>query len=333
MASLLDKDIQLLDVEQYIIDLVHHVQKAQERITIMSLIITDDTATHDLIKALLDAAKRGVVVTIAADTYTYSELGGAFSPFKRLTKQSRAASETAQRFVQAGASFTWLGNIFKLNPFAGVTHSKWSIVDDTCYLFGGVNLYKDGIESIDYMFRIVDQDLAHRIAKEHGAIIQNENQSTPYSGYIAKSRLGTIHIDSGKSGDSPIYERACALARDAKDILFVSQYCPSGPLANLLHNTKHRVYFNQPRNTPFPSSVHIWWDQTWTHTSTLYAHKKYIHAKFIIFTLPSGEKIALTGSHNFSYEGVLFGTREIALETTNTSIIEQLEQFCEDAIR
>ena len=61
---------------------------------------------------------------------------------------------------------------------------------------------------------------------------------------------------------------------------------------------------------------------------TLYSNKKpYLHAKFIIFTMKDGSKVAITGSHNFAYTGVLFGTREIALETNDPSIISQLESF------
>jgi cardiolipin synthase A/B len=43
--------------------------------------------------------------------------------------------------------------------------------------------------------------------------------------------------------------------------------------------------------------------------------------------MPSGEKIAITGSHNFSHSGVMFGTREIGLETSDPLVIDQLEQF------
>jgi len=53
----------------------------------------------------------------------------------------------------------------------------------------------------------------------------------------------------------------------------------------------------------------------------------YLHAKFIIFTMKDGSKTAISGSHNFAYTGVLFGTREIALETTNPQVIGQLESF------
>ena len=47
----------------------------------------------------------------------------------------------------------------------------------------------------------------------------------------------------------------------------------------------------------------------------------------MIFTMPDGRKVAITGSHNFVYGGVLLGTREIALETDDPKIVRQLERF------
>ena len=50
----------------------------------------------------------------------------------------------------------------------------------------------------------------------------------------------------------------------------------------------------------------------------------------MIFNMPDGRRIALTGSHNFSNAGVVLGTREIALQTENSEVIEQLENFLKD---
>ena len=43
--------------------------------------------------------------------------------------------------------------------------------------------------------------------------------------------------------------------------------------------------------------------------------------------MPNGNKIAITGSHNFMFGSVVLGTREVALETSDTAIIAQLEKF------
>ena len=60
---------------------------------------------------------------------------------------------------------------------------------------------------------------------------------------------------------------------------------------------------------------------------TEFRRSGYIHAKCIIFTMPDGQKVALSGTHNFERGGVLLGTREIALETDQPELIEALETY------
>jgi cardiolipin synthase len=325
-------DFQLLASHQYVDDLTTSVTHAKKQIGIMCLALVDDASTHALIEALITAAERGVSVSIAADAFTYSELGGYFSPFKRIKSASRAVSHMAARLKAAGVSFTWLGNGHKTNPFSGVTHVKWSIIDATVYTFGGTNLYQEGIASRDYMFKSLNPTLARALVQQHQAIIKSDETSRPYAGYVAKYEYGTVYIDSGIRRDSIIYDRICELARQADHVLIVTQYCPSGPLASLLKD-KSDIYFNQPHNTSHTTGLLIRYGQRRTGLRSLYRHNTYLHAKFMIFTMPDGKKIALTGSHNFSYAGVLFGTREVALETVDSHIINQLENFYKKYIR
>ena len=67
-----------------------------------------------------------------------------------------------------------------------------------------------------------------------------------------------------------------------------------------------------------------------TGNKTLYKKSRYLHAKFMLFYMPDGRKIALTGSHNLSNAGVMLGTREIALQTESPEVVRQLEAFVKD---
>lgn len=326
MSTIPNSRVQLLESGQYITDLVLSITRAKKHVYIMSLIFTDDDATHALITALLDARKRGVAIFIAADTFTYSELGGYFSPFKKRSSASQIATRTVSRLIEAGVQFKWVGSFHRVNPFSGVTHTKWSVVDDTCYVFGGVNLYNHGIHSVDYMFHVSDPELTQILIAQHTAIIESTT-SHPYQEFSQKIALGHMYIDSGERHTSIIYDRACDLARQSKEILYVSQYCPSGPLASALYHTKTSLYFNRPDNATFPTSLLLAWERYRSGLPSLYTKKQYLHAKFIVFTLQDSSKVAITGSHNFSHTGVKFGTREIALETRDPDIIAQLESF------
>jgi len=323
--------LQLLDARTYLKDLTHNVAGAKTRINLTSLVLADDAHTHELIEALVHAARRGVRVTIAADVFTFSEFGGYFSPLQRLPARSRAALHMAKRLQAAGAAFVWLGSKYKLNPFGGVTHLKWAVVDDITYCFGGVNLYQEGIESVDYMFKSTHPALAEQISHQHLAIVEGNASHQFYPGCLSETAYGTIYIDSGKRSDSIIYNRLLELAEEAEHILVVTQYCPSGPLAHHLRG-KSNIYYNQPGRTSYPAKLLIKYGEFRTGLRSLYTRPTYLHAKFMVFTMPDSKKIALTGSHNFSLSGVMFGTREVALETSDPNVIQQLEQFHQEYV-
>ncbi len=323
----MSKSPTLLLPSDYIAEATAAIHKATTRVYFMALMITDDDTTDLFIDALGNAAERGVEVVVAADLFTYGELGGHFLPIKFFTKRSRNTTAMVRELKSKGVQFDWLGR-FSTTPFTGRTHIKALVVDDTVYSFGGINLYgKDLLNNIDYMFRCTDTRLADDIVHEATQITKADRGHYAYRSHKFTFGKDTVLTDGGFQGDSIIFRRACELAKQAEDVLLVSQYCPTGKLGRILKHKKRRLYFNRAElASPINRTViHI--GQVFSGHQTLYTRNRYLHAKFIIFTMPDGEKVAITGSHNFVYGGVLLGTREIALETRNPKIIKQLETF------
>lgn len=319
----------LLVAADYLAEAINALSSAQHRIIFMSLMFTDDDVTDEFVDAIEAAAERGVSVQIAADVFTYGELGGHFLPFKFFTEKSRATTSTVRELTKKGVTFNWLGR-FSVTPVSGRTHIKCLIVDDTVFSFGGVNLYgKDIMGNVDYMFRIKDARLADDLNHEFNQITKADRGHYTYRSHKFSFGKHTVLTDGGFQGDSIIYRRVCELARDADDVLLVSQYCPTGKLSRILKSKPSRLYFNPPELAGPLNKAVIKVGMLFSGHKTLYSRQKYLHAKFIIFTMPDGHKIAVTGSHNFVYGGVLLGTREIALETTDPKIIRQLERFFE----
>lgn len=324
--------MKLLTTAEYIQDATQEIDQASSRVIVMTLCIENEKRTETFMTSLLGSVKRGLDVNVAADLFTFSELGGSFSPFKRLTRRSQMAALFAKKLKKVGADFTWLGGNHKFNPFAGVTHIKWTVVDDIVYIFGGVNLYGKGVTRNDYMFKVNDKKLADMVVSEQNAIIKADTGPGKYVGFQADISQGNLMIDSGRPGYSLIYSRACELAQKAESIVFVSQYCPTGKLASIIRSKKSKIYFNQPNKTQFETHIMLRASQWLTGLHSLYKRSNYLHAKFIIFTMTDGSKVALTGSHNFNYSGVRLGTREVELETQELKIISQLEEFYKDFV-
>ena len=298
----------------------------------MSMVIADHEATHPLIAAAEEAAKRGVEVVIAGDIFTFGEVGGGFLPFRYYSHGARSANHMVRNLKKAGVKFHWLGK-GRITLYHGRTHSKWCVADDTVYTFGGVNLYEEGVQNIDYMFAHTDTKLADRIVEEQKRVQKAEARSSNYPSVAFEHGDMTVLIDGGIIGQSVIYRRAVELAEKASHITFVSQYCPTGKLSRILKKKSTVLYYNRPLQAEGLNRIVIRIGQFTSGLVTEYKKARYLHAKCIVFTFEDGSKAAITGSHNFAYTGVLLGTREIALETRDPKIIAQLENFIEKEVK
>ena len=321
--------MKLLLPREYINQATDLINKATRKVVFVSMVLTNDSTTDQIVEALAAAARRGVEVQVAADMFTYIELSGQFIPSHYYSKRVRSATRMARVLTSAGAEFRWLGRL-NITTVSGRTHSKWCVVDDTVFSFGGVNLYERGLGNTDYMFRTENAELAHKLAIEQKRIVAADKARYAYRSHShAIDNQNTVLFDAGFFNDSIIYKRACQLAAKSSHITLVSQYCPTGKLNRLLRQTETTLYFNHWQKAKSFNRFIIRFGMYITKLTTDYKRDNYLHAKCIIFTLKDGSKVAITGSHNFMSGGVLLGTREVALETRDPQIISQLEDFIE----
>lgn len=319
--------MKLLLPKDYIKKATKLITTAKYRVSIVSLIISDDEATHELIAALKDAAKRGVTVSVSADTFTYTEINGNFVPTHYYGKKIRTTTKMVRGLRRSGATFTWLGGL-AIASFAGRTHSKWCVVDDTVFSFGGVNVYHVGINNTDYMLMARNKVLADALIKEHARIITSDKTLRPYHSHtLTLDRETSVLFDGGLFNNSIIYMRTLELLREAQHVTFVSQYCPTGKIARLIKTKPHHLYFNDGSQASFINRTIIRIGIRTSGLETEYTKPTYLHAKCAIFTMPDNTKVAISGSHNFGFGSTLLGTKEIAIETRNKSIIRSLETF------
>lgn len=322
----------LLLPNEYVKNLTASVRKATQRITIFSHIIAYDESTDELVGALCAAAKRGIPVEVAGDVFTYGILGGWKVVPLKPNERIRALNTMVKKFKESGVQYRWIGQ-FGPFLFAGRTHVKWAIVDDMVYSFGGINLYAKGLEEIDYMLFEKNKKLGDHLVQEQQRIANADRLNKFYRSHQYDGGNGTVLIDGGRPRDSIIYRRACALAQQATEIIYVSQYCPTGPLGKIMAEKGAKLYFSHWRHAVSANNrLLIRSSMFLTGYETLYDKPSFIHAKFILFTMPDGRKIALSGSHNFVRAGVVLGTREIDLETSDPTVVTALEEFLEEHI-
>lgn len=324
--------LKLILPQDYVHQATEQIKKATTRVSLLTMVLIHDHATDELLDALCDAAERGVEVKVAADSFTYTDFQGSYIPTTYRSKRVRDAMTMQKRFRAASAEFQWLGRL-SMVAFSGRTHIKWCVVDDTVYSFGGVNLDDQSVKNTDYMFKVKNEALASRIIAEQDRIIRADRSGHAYRSHQFGDDDNMVLIDGGFFGDSIIYRRACYWAERASRITLVSQYCPTGKLSRLIKKTNSDLYFNHWTNAGLLNKLVIRLGMLSSKHNTSYHRRSYLHAKFIIFELSDGSKVAITGSHNFVRAGALLGTREVALETTNKKIISQLERFFTDHVK
>lgn len=324
--------MKLISPTEYVAQAADLVRNAKERVYLISMVMADHPNTNELFSEVKKAALRGIEVHVAADIFTFGEVSGGFFFLNYYSPGSKETNRMVKILKKAGVKFHWLGRS-RATLFNGRTHTKWCIVDDTVFTFGGVNLYDGGIDNIDYMFRSYDPALATRLVEEQQRIQRAERKGGNYPSAVIEQEDKKILIDGGIVGQSVIYRHACELAEEAESIVFVSQYCPTGKLSRILKAKENvTLYYNKPANAPGLNKFIITVSQFISGLQSKYKKKRYLHAKCMIFTFKDGSKKAITGSHNFAYSGVLLGTREIALETSDPEIIDQLEEFVEKRV-
>ncbi len=316
--------------DAYIQALLSGIPKARKRVIIHATDIRWGEHLNVFLPLLADAAKRGLEVRIIGDMYSkYLSLAPHLNRSSSISWKATSAINDTLR--QNGVQVSYIGKLH-LNPFKRRTHSKITLLDDRIFTFGGINFSEGALQNKDYMLEMHDPILADRLYRLVRTIESNDPVPLP----DLEEQLGgeaTLLFDGGTPKQSIIYDTACRLAATAKKIYVVSQMCPSGQLAKNINKTDNECYFIRFNQTDPPDNLGLIFDQKRYHIKNRYTGNAYIHAKFLLTEDHNGTKHLLSGSNNLSYRGVAFGTREIALHSTNIELWNSFYQFIQQEIR
>lgn len=303
------------------------INQSSRRVVLTALVGFYDPSTKPIFDAAREALKRGVKVHLVFDALGLFPLstGPIIPKWSYFAQRSKTVS-MYQEFRELGAQVTILNSHRRVQPniFAHRFHAKMAVVDDVTYSFGGLNLCDESFRAADYMLNRRDVLLSDHMEKlmadfSHGHIKQDMS--------IEIDSGEAILFDAGNPKVSLIYSTAQQLTRQASKVWYVSKMCPGFQLAADLLATENFCYFNTTQQSSFPTNIAQAIDSKRAGVSNLYTGEAYIHGKFMLFEMRDGSRISLTGSHNFSWRGVKYGTQEIALLSKNTSLWSRLYAY------
>jgi phosphatidylserine/phosphatidylglycerophosphate/cardiolipin synthase-like enzyme len=321
-------DIRLIAATAYFDDLVRQIPLAQKRIVINAMGVLWGPQTEKLLPLLFDALGRGVEIRLVGDIFSKLE---ANLPRLHRGDSTPKWSHTLAINTQlraSGAHITYVGKL-SLNPFKGRCHTKITLIDDAVFTFGGVNFSSGAFSNHDYMLTAKNALLADRlyllvrdIEKDQRLIDMTE----------PLSKTLTLHFDGGTPDSSAIYDQACAMVSEARKVYYVSQMCPSGRLAKLITNTENYCYFNRSSQAEPPLNMALPVDRLLSGVTNRYKGKTYIHAKFILCEGKDDSKRLLSGSNNYSWRGIAYGTKEIAASSSDPALWDTFYEYMQKEI-
>jgi cardiolipin synthase len=309
-------DLRLITAADYFELLKSSIPTAKSRVVINAMGILWGPRTEQLLPLLRDAAERGVEVRLVGDIFSKVEANiprlhrGDGTP-----KWSHSLAVNTE-LRDAGAHVTYVGKI-GLNPFKGRSHSKITIIDDLVCTFGGVNFTSGSFDNHDYMLSATDNTLADRL---YALVREIEKDQRLADCNESLGNGNRLLFDGGTPDSSAIYDAACDMVSTAKKVYYVSQMCPSGRLAKLITATENYCYFIRPSQAEPPLNVALPVDRLFSRITNQYKGKRYIHAKFILCEDKDGTRRLVSGSNNYSWRGIAYGTKEIALSSSDPTL-------------
>jgi phosphatidylserine/phosphatidylglycerophosphate/cardiolipin synthase-like enzyme len=329
----------ILNDHEYHTEVLHSVRatRAGDRIAIMTMSFEpSEEITAALMQELIAAAKRKVHVTLVIDAISLMvqdmiPVGPLYTlpnPIPKWRLSFNAKFHILNELRDNGGSYC-ITNIPErplTNPFAGRSHIKFTVINDTAYL-GGCNLSKTW--GLDLMMRLENKKTVDWMYDFILSVSQKGNVATALEGKDLRTQLDKetdLLIDAGRKGQSLIYKEALDLIDGANDwIVLTCQFFPG-------RSTAEHIVAAQKRGV----TVTVYFDPIWSRAPVLrpphwiaerQERNKY-PAELFEHRLPKGlprlhakliatEQGAMIGSHNYVVQGVAYGTAEAAILRKN----------------
>lgn len=334
---------QIFMPHDFLDDFLKEASQAKHSIYLQSMNFEAGEVLTRIEKVLLEALSRGVRVNInhdwVSEVFVQGELSllPSSSAKKRLVgKELHKKSQTIEKNLREHGATIIVTNSPNtpnhLLPMVRRNHIKLYIVDEKVAWMGGVNLFDEAFEKVDIMIRFEERKVVEGLVRQFFMVNQLRS---PVDYKLQLTPSETLFVDTGKLSSSIIYTEAMSKIDKANNhIIFMSQFVPDGPLLQRLLKATKRGVKVDVITSPKTNSLFASYPTRFT-----YLYFKFILPKYTLLTLTHLEKnvhakiitvdstCAMVGSHNYTYSGVLFGTEEIMMQTTDKDLVKRIEDF------
>lgn len=328
----------ILETIPFLTDFLKEIETARNRVWIQTMALEPGHFTDILVQKLVEAQQRGVDVKIVYDGYSDYVTANTFNHVPLLKKEDREYKKNIlhrkndlvlllKKYCQVFQT-NIPSDVLRNTPFPAVIgrdHKKISIVDDVAYM-GGINLTPLDTQRIDFMLKADNQNLLYVLSTIFLRSFSDEEVSDTI---LDCDDHNAVLVDSGQRSKSIILQHASdAIDQEKENITLVSPYLPSGKLRRKLNESTERgvtveVITSQKSQLGLTAKI-----------SQRVHNMGQVKPLFRITRLPAilhakalllGNHSAIIGSHNFDEFFVNLGTEEVALHTSQTEIVTQLE--------
>lgn len=330
------KHFDVLSPLSFLEDIEHEAKSAKKRIWAQAMEVEPGDIANRLLYLVEKAGENGLDARLNIDYYSLMVTDGLPNfPLvlmsERLRKRLQTRKEIFGRIEHNGAKISYINKPTLLERFVytmGRNHMKIFITDDIAWI-GGVNFADPYFKRQDIMVKIAHKTIVDQVAQ----VFMEAHEERLKDDEVLKTNNAGLFIDSGHTGKSVILDEAVRMIDKAmQTVQVVTAFVPDGKfLSALIAADKRGVTVELAVSDP-SSTIGIY--QLVNNFSNIllllknvrfkiHYEKVPIHAKVLIVD----KRIVLFGSHNFLTKGVVMRTGEIALQSTDKTLVDNLLKF------
>lgn len=330
------KNFAVLSPLEFLEDIELEAKSAKKRVWGQAMEVEPGEFVNRLLCLIESAAEQGLDARLNVDHYSLIATDGIpniLSVFGlKMNERLRLRKQTFQTVMEKGAKITFINPPSLLEHLIitmGRNHMKIFLIDNIAWI-GGVNFADGYFKRQDIMVKITDEAIVDPIAQ---VFMQVHEDKLHHDEILQTKHNATLFIDSGQTGKSVILDCAVRMVEKANHLVQIATaFIPDGAFLEALIDAENRGVRVELAVPPPGRTIGVYrivnqMSQIQmrlrnTHF-TIYYEKNPVHAKILLVD----KAIVLFGSHNFLTKGVLMRTGELALQSSDKTLVANVSDF------